>query len=162
MVERARVLDSMERHSEAINLMKRAIRVMPNEDKFYVQLSDFLIERGNIGEARNHLQTAAGLDRENAEVHFLLLKLMCEKIPRRHWVTFRRPINSDPSILALYCSWVSRTTGPIGFSTLVDRLSESIGVDSGDSDARVACTSLSRSRQFREALLDLDKHYAFG
>ena len=158
MVERARVLDSMERHSEAINLMKRAIRVMPNEDKFYVQLSDFLIERGNIGEARNHLQTAAGLDRENAEVHFLLGKTYVREDPEKALGYLQTADQLRPKH--------SRTLLLMGEShyranrllDAVDRLSESIGVDSGDSDAREWRARAYRDQgQFREALLDLDQ-----
>ena len=81
MVQKASILDRLKRHDEAANLMKRAIRLMPEEDEFYVQLALTLLKRERVAEARNYLATAAGIDRKNGNIPYLLGVTFVEKQP---------------------------------------------------------------------------------
>ncbi len=158
MVQKASILDRLKRHDEAANLMKRAIRLMPEEDEFYVQLALTLLKRDRVDEARNYLATAAGIDRKNGNIPYLLGVTFVEKQPDKALGYLRtadqlRP-KHGPTLLSMGESFYRANQ----LLDSINALTESIQADSSSPDAREWRARAYRDQgQYPEALLDLDQ-----
>jgi tetratricopeptide (TPR) repeat protein len=157
MVQKASILDRLDRHDEAVNLMKRAIRLMPEEDGFYVQLALTLLKRSRVDEARGYLKTAAGIDRKNGNIPYLLGVTFVEKQPEKA-LGYLRTANQlrpkhGPTLLAMGESHY-RANQQLD---AINSLTESIQADSASAEAREWRARAYRDQgQYPEALLDLD------
>ena len=158
MVQKASILDRLKRHDEAANLMKRAIRLMPEEDEFYVQLALTLLKRDRVDEARNYLATAAGIDRKNGNIPYLLGVTFVEKQPDKALGYLRtadqlRP-KHGPTLLSMGEAFYRSNQ----LLDSINALTESIQADSASPDAREWRARAYRDQgQYPEALLDLDQ-----
>ncbi len=158
MVQKASILDRLKRHDEAANLMKRAIRLMPEEDEFYVQLALTLLKRDRVDEARNYLATAAGIDRKNGNIPYLLGVTFVEKQPEKALGYLRtadqlRP-KHGPTLLSMGEAFYRGNQ----LLDSINALTESIQADSASADAREWRARAYRDQgQYPEALLDLDQ-----
>ncbi|MDE0883209.1 MAG: tetratricopeptide repeat protein, partial [Myxococcota bacterium] len=157
MVQKASILDELKRHDEAVNLMKRAIRLMPEEDGFYVQLALTLIKRGRVDEARNYLITAAGIDRKNGNIPYLLGVTFVEKQAEKALGYLRtadqlRP-KHGPTLLSMGEAYYRANQS----LDAINSLTESIQADSAEPEAREWRARAYRDQgQYPEALLDID------
>ena len=158
MVQKASILDRLKRHDEAANLMKRAIRLMPEEDEFYVQLALTLLKRERVAEARNYLATAAGIDRKNGNIPYLLGVTFVEKQPDKALGYLRtadqlRP-KHGPTLLSMGEAFYRSNQ----LLDAINALTESIQADSASAEAREWRARAYRDQgQYPEALLDLDQ-----
>jgi tetratricopeptide (TPR) repeat protein len=157
MVQKASILDELKRHDEAVSLMKRAIRLMPEEDGFYVQLALTLIKRGRVDEARKYLVTAAGINRKNGNIPYLLGVTFVEKQPEKGLGYLRtadqlRP-KHGPTLLSMGEAYYRANQS----LDAINALTESIQADSSSAEAREWRARAYRDQgQYPEALLDID------
>jgi tetratricopeptide (TPR) repeat protein len=157
MVERAKILGKLGRHEEAENIMKRAIRMMPEEDGFYVQLAQALIGRERLKEAQGYLRTAAGLDRENPNIPYLQGWTYVKSDQNKALGFLRTADQLRPKHAKTLLAIGETHYRAHSLKDAVDSLSESLQADSSSAEAREWRARAYRDRgQYPEAILDLE------
>ena len=158
LVQKATILDRLKRYDEAANLMRRAIRLMPEKGDFYVQLALILLKSERVAEARVYLVTAAGIDSENSNIHYLLGVTFVEKQPDKAIGYLReadllRP-KHGPTLLSMGEAFYRSNR----LLDAINALTESIQADSASVEAREWRARAYRDQgQYPEALVDLDQ-----
>ena len=109
---------------------------MPEEDEFYVQLALTLLKRERVAEARNYLATAAGIDRKNGNIPYLLGVTFVEKQPDKALGYLRtadqlRP-KHGPTLLSMGEAFYRSNQ----LLDAINALTESIQADSASAEAR--------------------------
>ena len=126
---------------------------MPEEDEFYVQLALTLLKRERAAEARNYLATAAGIDRKNGNIPYLLGVTFVEKQPDKA-LGYLRTADRAPETRA------DAAVDGRGILSLKPRSTPSTRRNPSRQTLprrrRVARSSV-RDGQYPEALLDLDQ-----